>query len=636
MKKIALVMDGWGRYITYAWIKGIMDRIKETDEEVSLYIFNSSGNWLNDMAYNMAEYNIYNLPNLSAFDAIVLELLNVSVDPVRIEIINKALKSGVPVFSINMKIEGAYFVGIDNYRAEKQMVSHMILKHKCRRFWCFMGPSLNFENRERIRAIRDCLGENNIGINDKYISCGSYEFENGYNSFVRFFNQEGSIPDAIICGNDNIAVGVYEAAISRGFSAPQDFCLSGFDNFDDAGFYSPRISTISTGRENIGHQCMDLILRLWDGFEIPKESYVDYGLIFQDSCGCERPQRNLREYKRETVLTNIYNEYFMRSLLHFTSELRQCSNVEDLVNFLPMLVPEIKCSGLYIVLDDNIHSFKKNRQVQDPYQEHENLFKRDGYPDKMQVAFAYEKNERRSKAGEEITSLFPFFEDKKTRNYLFLPIHFEEYTVGYIVVRDGDYIMNRQYWFNFATNINSSLENLYRKEELAYMNQKLSVQSMTDYLTGCYNRLGQQTLGIKFYEYRKAAGKSVVLMYADLDGLKNINDNYGHDSGDVAIKALSAALKNFADSEAIIARIGGDEFMIIQEYHSQNGVDEFIGNIRNYVSEVQKKQSLPYQLSVSIGYEITDPGMSCSFEEYIVRAEKKMYKEKMKKKNRRK
>ena len=76
MKKIALIMDGWKRWFTFAWPAGILQRIRQTGEEVSLYIFNSSGGWSCDEEYNTGEYNIYRLPNLREFDGIILDLNN--------------------------------------------------------------------------------------------------------------------------------------------------------------------------------------------------------------------------------------------------------------------------------------------------------------------------------------------------------------------------------------------------------------------------------------------------------------------------------------------------------------------------------------------------------------------------------
>ena len=77
MRKIALITEGWKRFFTYAIPAGILQRIEESKEDVNLYIFNSSGNWSMDAAYNVGEYNIHRLPNLSEFDGIILDLNNI-------------------------------------------------------------------------------------------------------------------------------------------------------------------------------------------------------------------------------------------------------------------------------------------------------------------------------------------------------------------------------------------------------------------------------------------------------------------------------------------------------------------------------------------------------------------------------
>ena len=109
MRKVALITDGWRRLFTYAWPAGILQRIKETNEEVNLYIFNSTGNWNRDAGYNRAEYNIFNLPDLSEFDGILLELNNISSPAVLAEVIHKAKQSRLPVVSIANELEDFYY-----------------------------------------------------------------------------------------------------------------------------------------------------------------------------------------------------------------------------------------------------------------------------------------------------------------------------------------------------------------------------------------------------------------------------------------------------------------------------------------------------------------------------------------------
>lgn len=124
MKKIALIMDGWKRFFTYAWPAGVLERIRETNEDVNLYIFNSSGDWSRDEDYNIGEYNIYRLPDLNDFDGIIVDLNNIRYSKVREYVISSAKATGKPVISIANEIADFYYVGIDNYSAMQEIAAH--------------------------------------------------------------------------------------------------------------------------------------------------------------------------------------------------------------------------------------------------------------------------------------------------------------------------------------------------------------------------------------------------------------------------------------------------------------------------------------------------------------------------------
>ena len=106
MKKIALISDGWRRLITYEWVNGIMKRIRELNLDAVLYQYNSYGNWSKDAMYNVGEYNIYNLPDLSSFDGIILDCSNIKEDKIRESIIQRLRESKVPVVTIDYDVDG--------------------------------------------------------------------------------------------------------------------------------------------------------------------------------------------------------------------------------------------------------------------------------------------------------------------------------------------------------------------------------------------------------------------------------------------------------------------------------------------------------------------------------------------------
>ena len=176
MRKVALITDGWRRLFTYAWPAGILQRIKETNEEVNLYIFNSTGNWNRDAGYNRAEYNIFNLPDLSEFDGILLELNNISSPAVLAEVIHKAKQSRLPVVSIANELEDFHYVGIDNYSAMKQVITHMHEVHDCKKFWLLVGANSNYESNCRLQGMLDYAKEHKIKIDKNDIWYGSFDY----------------------------------------------------------------------------------------------------------------------------------------------------------------------------------------------------------------------------------------------------------------------------------------------------------------------------------------------------------------------------------------------------------------------------------------------------------------------------
>ena len=223
MKKIALIMDGWKRFFTYAWPAGVLERIRETNEDVNLYIFNSSGDWSRDEDYNIGEYNIYRLPDLNDFDGIIVDLNNIRYSKVREYVISSAKATGKPVISIANEIADFYYVGIDNYSAMQEIAAHLYEVHNCRRFWYVMGPDDNYESNRRVAALRDFSETHGILWDDGDLYCESYEYKRGVHGFEKLLTLHGKLPDAIICANDNIAVGVCETAAAHGDKAPDYF-----------------------------------------------------------------------------------------------------------------------------------------------------------------------------------------------------------------------------------------------------------------------------------------------------------------------------------------------------------------------------------------------------------------------------
>lgn len=632
MKKIALVMDGWKHFFTYAWPAGILQRIRETGEDVNLYIFNSSGDWSRDEDYNIGEYNIYKLPDFKDFDGVILDLNNISHEQVAVDVMAAVKAAGKPAISIANAVEDFYYVGIDNYKAMREMITHLYEVHHCRRFWYVMGPEDNYENQMRVKALKEFAQDHGLPWEEDSLYYENYEYKCGLHGFEALYERCGNIPDAIICANDNIAVGVCEAAARRGYEVPKDFCVTGFDNFDKASFYTPKITTVSHIREEVGYTCADIFLKIWAGEQVPQFNYTETKSIFWESCGCESHiEVDQNEHAKQQMLYELETANFEEQVLALEYELLSCKTVAEMTDLIPKCIPSMRCDAMYLILDDHMNDYKKQIDVY----EHHSLIEDEeflvhGYPDKMNIEFAYENGQAMTKKQQTISSLFPIFDFAQGgTDFLFLPLHFRNRTVGLFVIRNATYLMEKQYLFKVVNVLTSAMENLHKKEKLEYMNQILAEMNIKDSMTGLYNRLGYQKLACKLFDEKKKKGENLVIMFVDMDRLKHINDHFGHEYGDYAIQLISRAILNNCEPDAIPIRTGGDEFLIIHHMMDKAKADKIVDNIRMDIQYSSEKMRLPFSLSFSIGCIYTDMSTDKSLDDYIREADENMYAEKI-------
>jgi len=146
----------------------------------------------------------------------------------------------------------------------------------------------------------------------------------------------------------------------------------------------------------------------------------------------------------------------------------------------------------------------------------------------------------------------------------------------------------------------------------------------TDALTGVFNR--------REYEYQVEQksktlnpNKKIGGIMIDVNDLKLINDNYMHHAGDMALIKLSEILRNSIRKDDFVARIGGDEFVIIFDANDPHVLQYIVKRIRENIDEFNQLQSQKFELSISIGYGIFDATKFASFQEFLHELDRRMY-----------
>jgi diguanylate cyclase (GGDEF)-like protein/PAS domain S-box-containing protein len=151
---------------------------------------------------------------------------------------------------------------------------------------------------------------------------------------------------------------------------------------------------------------------------------------------------------------------------------------------------------------------------------------------------------------------------------------------------------------------------------------------LSDELTQLYNRRGFLTLANQQIKISRRIKRSMLFIYADVDGFKLINDTYGHAEGDIALKDLTEILKQTFRESDIIARIGGDEFVILITAFQTGKERVYLKRLHDNIEQFNGKKVRSYHLSIITGVVVYDPATSHTIEEMLSNADRSMYEQK--------
>jgi diguanylate cyclase (GGDEF)-like protein/PAS domain S-box-containing protein len=157
---------------------------------------------------------------------------------------------------------------------------------------------------------------------------------------------------------------------------------------------------------------------------------------------------------------------------------------------------------------------------------------------------------------------------------------------------------------------------------------KIKALSLTDELTGLYNRRGFFNLSEQQLKLAKRGSKKVYMLYLDLDNFKEINDTFGHSEGDTVLKDIAMILKSSYRESDVIGRLGGDEFVVFPIGSDHETIKIVVDRLYKNIDIFNRKSNKSYKLSVSVGVASYDPIAPCSLDELITKADHLMYENK--------
>ena len=626
-KQIAVLMGAINLDNQRQIVNGMIEAGKETDS--NLYIFTNYVSSRENEENIRGAYHIMDLPDFSKFDAVILAINTLNYIPAAERALEAIKKSKIPAVTLDRYIEGMSCVGISSYEAEYELVEHFINEHRADEIYYVRGPIGNNEADARYEAYCDVLQKYNIPYQKEHIYHGWFTNESGRKA-VKYFLKNGICPRYIICGNDSMAMGVYEMLVQKGYRVPEDVAIAGFDNSELSQLNIPPITSVNKNQHEVGRKAIYEALALIEGKET-EYHIIPCKLEARASCGCQR------EKSIDVVmLKNRYVEHRSMTLRladivrDMVAEFSGLSRPESIVDILKKYVQEIELDRFYLCLCENSKVFMlpesnmgKNIDILQVNME---------YTDKMELALSYE-NETFSTGGyfeKGIVLPKEKRESSKGNYFIVTPIFFQDCCYGYCVSGNSDLPLEHSLYYSWVMHIGVSLENIRKRMLLNDAVVKLNNMWCYDALTKLYNRAGFFYEAKNLLDKMSYEDKNIFLLFLDIDGLKKVNDTLGHDIGDDLIQQMAECIKENLDGDTLAMRYGGDEFVLLSAYEEEQQIQNRIQAIQESVKKCNEKGTNPFTLRVSIGgtgykaKEIED------LNQLIADADKSMYEEKRK------
>lgn len=591
---------------------------------VTLCVFSIFDAGIENVLFAEGEKHIFDLPNFDELDAVIVlgdTFQNFGMREYLVDRIEK--EAHCPVVSLREYEEGYHNVLVDNEKAIYDVTSHFINHHKFTDI-CFVTGIIEMKDaQERFSGYKKAMAEAGLEVTDDMVYYGTYWRSYGKEMVDYFVSNRDKIPEAIVFSNDYMALAFNDEARERGIRIPQDVCISGFDDLDDAQLMKPALSSVTVQFEKMTVECLDRAIGLANGkiYE-DKDFRVSAIPRFRESCGCNDPL----VIRNKTIKMDYQRyRYMTQTCIYMITDFEVVMSERECVDTAGRIARELGAENIFVCLCE------KGEDDEDG-----NKIIRQSFSDTVHLKLYYDEE------GKAVDTDIPFsclellpksvshmLENKV--NYI-LCIHSKTEVLGYVIIQLPNSLeVNLEERFAFlCMNLGIGLSRVDMYDEMTSMND-IKHMYLKDSMTDLYNRRGFDNEIAKLHRNLKNKECNIALVSVDMDGLKYINDNFGHVKGDEAIISFSECLNKVLEPDEFCARMGGDEFQVVLNLSQKDRIERFRNDLAQKLKAVNEKINKDYVVDASIGVCVVNNWDSLI--ESAKEADRLMYDEKKNKKN---
>ena len=318
--------------------------------------------------------------------------------------------------------------------------------------------------------------------------------------------------------------------------------------------------------------------------------YTPVTHVFQESCHCiPVAPADRGQYVAKNIIDEVRQSDMQNWMMDLDRFLLDCNSFTELADHLHTWLDQHGCGSLNLLMNPDIFRLE---QIDTLLDIPDDTYLSIGYPDQMAIVYPYIDS---TETTLDLSSgtLIPHIKDSGKQNfYLFSPVHFREREIGYLILENCDYLLDHQFLFETLNTFRTAIEALYGKLLMRKKNKQL--------------------------------GEPVGIMFIDADRLKYINDNFGHDMGNLAISTIASVIRQYCPVDAIPMRYGGDEFVCVIPGTNTEQMQTIKQSIESHLSSLSSSRHKTFPIEASIGFIVADDPHH-TLNDYINLADEQMY-----------